>query len=85
MEAELFITFPDQSSSFTYGVEYGRLLAKMERGDETVDNNRFPVRIENIPLIKRTCQKMGYTAVFGAEYFGEWADFLAIKQRISEN
>jgi len=30
------ISFPDQSKAFTYGVEYGRILEKMERGDEVV-------------------------------------------------
>lgn len=30
----LLIKFPDQSQSFTYGVEFGRLLEKIERGDE---------------------------------------------------
>lgn len=30
----MILKFPDQSESFTYGVEYGRLLEKIERGDE---------------------------------------------------
>ncbi len=41
----LLISFPDQSQSFTYGVEFGRLLERIERGDEYIENNGFPVRV----------------------------------------
>ena len=77
---KLLIRFPDQSTSFTYGVEYGRLLEKIERGDKIVMNNGFPVRIENIDLLKETCQKFGYVPLFGKKYFNEWIEFTGIKE-----
>lgn len=82
---ELFIKFPDQSQSFTIGVEYGRLYGRMEKGDEVVTNDGFPIRIENKELLKNTCEKYGYTCSFGLEYFGEWIEFTAIKITNSEN
>jgi hypothetical protein len=62
---DILLSFPDQSASFTYGVEYGRLLEKIERGDDVVQNNGFPVRVENAELLKETCSKYGYIATFG--------------------
>jgi len=75
----LLIKFPDSSTSFTYGVEFGRLLEKIERGDELIMNNGFPIRIENIDLLKETCLKFGYISIFGRKYFNEWIDFISIK------
>ena len=40
---------------------------------------RFPVRIENKKVIQKTCFSFGYTPVFGEESFGEWIEFLGIK------
>lgn len=77
--SELFISFPDQSKAFTYGVEYGRLLEKMERGDELVKNNGFPVRVENQELIANTCRKFGYNAMFSECEIEGWVNFKAIK------
>lgn len=77
---KLLIRFPDQSSSFCYGVEYGRLLEKIERGDKFIINNGFPVRIENVELLKDTCLKFGYTPIFGKKYYNEWIEFLGIKE-----
>jgi len=79
------IRFPDQSESFAYGVEYGRLLQKMEQGDEVVMNNGFPVRVENKALIENTCRILGYTPVFGETHFDEWVEFIGIKKNSSEN
>jgi hypothetical protein len=42
---KILINFPDPSKSFTYGVEFGRLLEKIERGDEVIKNNGFPVKV----------------------------------------
>ncbi|MDD4922621.1 MAG: hypothetical protein PHS30_09130 [Bacteroidales bacterium] len=82
----LLIRFSDQSPSFTYGVEFGRLLEKIERGDEIVMNNGFPVRIENVDLLKETCVKFGYIPLFGKTYFNEWIEFTGFKQSfISSN
>ena len=81
---ELIIKFYDQSESFTYGVEFGRLLEKIERGDEVIKNNGFPVRMENIELLKDTCKQYNYIAVVGESVNG-WVDFLGIKKTISEN
>ncbi|EFK36833.1 Uncharacterised protein [Chryseobacterium gleum] len=82
---ELFIKFPDQSQSFTAGVEYGRLFGRIEKGDPVVTNDGFPVRIENKELLQNTCTKYGYTYNFGVEYYGEWIEFTAIKITNSEN
>jgi hypothetical protein len=81
---KLIIRFPDQSTSFTYGVEFGRLLEKMERGDDVIMNNGFPVRKENIQLIKDSCIQYGYVPLFGKEYYDEWIEFTGVKQ-ISNN
>lgn len=81
---EPFISFPDQSSNFTYGCEYGRLLQKMEQGDKEISNNGLPIRIENKPLIETTCKKLGYTPIFGNEWFG-WIGFIAIKNLSTDN
>lgn len=85
MTKHLFISFPDQSQSFTYGVEYGRILEKIERGDDVVMNNGFPVRIENKELIIATCNQFGYIPTFGKEYYDEWIEFLAIKKKSNDN
>ncbi|WNI34740.1 hypothetical protein [Chryseobacterium sp. SG20098] len=82
---ELFIKFPDQSQSFSAGVEYGRLYGRIEKGDPVVTNDGFPVRIENKELLQNTCTKYGYTCNFGAEYYGEWIEFTAIKTTNSKN
>jgi len=76
----LLVKFPDQSQSFSYGVEYGRILEKIERGDKIVMNNGFPVRIENVQLIKDTCSKYNYIPMFGNTYYNEWIEFIGIKQ-----
>ena len=80
MSMKLAISFPDQSTSFCYGVEYGRLLEKIERGDKIILNNGFPVRIENVELLKDTCLKFGYTPIFGRTYYNEWIEFTGIKE-----
>lgn len=82
---ELFIKFPDQSQSFTAGVEYGRLYDRMSKGIEAVTNDGFPVRIENKELLKTTADKFGYICSFGIEHFGEWIEFTAIKKTNSNN
>lgn len=82
---DLLITFPDQSQSFAYGVEFGRLLEKIERGDEVIKNNGFPVRIENAGLLKSTCSMHGYISTFSEPYMNGWVDFLGIKKTISDN
>lgn len=85
MNNELLISFPDQSKSFTYGVEYGRLLERIERGDDIVMNNGFPIRMENVILLKTTCDRYGYIPTFGKIYYDEWVEFLAIKKKSTEN
>lgn len=76
---ELAISFTDQSKSFTLGVEFGRLLEKMERGDPFIRNNGFPVHKENIETIKAACAHHGYMATFGNEYH-EWVQFIAVRK-----
>ncbi len=79
------ISFPDQSKSFTYGVEFGRILQKIEQGDNFVMNNGFPIRIENKQLIEDTCRAHNYIPTFGKIYYGEWIEFLAIRKTTSDN
>lgn len=82
---DLLLKFPDQSESFTYGVEFGRLLEKIERGDEVIKNNAFPIRLENMDLLKKACEVHGYISLFGKIHFGEWIEFIAIRKQISDN
>lgn len=81
---ELLISFPDQSQSFTLGVEYGRILEKIEKGEEVVTNNGFSVRKENMELLIKTCNTFGYSCIFGTEYY-EWIEFTAFKITSSKN
>lgn len=82
---ELYIKFTDASPSFSHGVEFGRLLEKMERGDDSITNNGFPIRLENKELVKNACLKGGYIPVFGDTHFGEWIEFMGIKNQLSDN
>lgn len=81
----LLIKFPDQSESFTYGVEFGRLLEKIERGDNPIQNNGFQIRSENVQLLKNTCEQYGYVASFFHCEYGGWTNFIGIKKATSEN
>ncbi len=78
--SKLVIKFTDQSPSFTYGVEFGRLLEKMERGDNVVMNNGFPVRYENIDTIKLACEEYGYVALLNNKLHDGWVGFVALKK-----
>jgi len=80
----ILIKFTDQSQSFTYGVEFGRILEKIERGDDVIMNNGFPIRVENISVIKEACKIHGYTPLFGKKSFNEWISFIGIK-KINKN
>lgn len=81
----LILKFPDASQSFAHGVEFGRLLEKMQNSENSICNCGFPVRIENKELIENACKYYGYVAVFGKEYFSEWIDFIGIKKTMTEN
>lgn len=81
----ILISFPDQSKSFTYGVEFGRLLEKIERGDEVIKNNGFPIRIENLEILKKMLPINNYIGIFGEPYMDGWVDFLGIKNKCSDN
>jgi hypothetical protein len=85
MESKLLIKFPDSSKSFCYGVEYGRILEQMEKGNLTVDNHGFPVRLENKELIEESCKTFGYTPSFGRTYYGECIEFVGIKNQTLNN
>lgn len=79
------ISFPDQSASFTYGVEYGRILQQLQQGNNVVDNHGFPVRLENKVLIENTCKEFGYIPTFGKVHFDEWIDFMGLKKSNNDN
>ena len=81
----LLLSFPDSSKSFAYGVEFGRLLQKIQDGKEVIENDGFPVRVENIDVLKNTCKTYGYIPAFGNEYWGEWVEFIGIKKSTSNN
>lgn len=83
--SSLLISFPDQSESFTHGVEYGRILQQMQQGDNAISNSGFPVRLENKILIENTCREYGYIPTFGKEHYGEWVEFLGIKKIGNDN
>lgn len=85
MKKELVIRFPDQSYSFVHGAEYGRIWAKMERGDSHVDNCGFPVHLENVDLLRASCKQDGYIPFFGKEYFNTYVEFIGIKNTINLN
>ena len=84
MKTKLSIPFTDQSPSFTYGVEFGRILQKIEQGDLNIDNNGFSIRVENKELIQSTCEYYKYIPVFGRESSG-WIEFMGIKDLSSNN
>lgn len=80
---DLLIRFTDQSNSFTYGVEYGRILEKIERGDVEVSNNKFPVRVENKDVLISTCNAYGFNPIFNNCEAEGWVYFKAIKQSLN--
>lgn len=82
---KLLIKFPDASQSFCNGVEFGRLLQKMENGEDAIHNCKFPIRIENKLVIENACAEYGYIPIFGEIYFDEWIDFIAVRKVSTEN
>lgn len=76
---KLNISFTDQTESFVLGCEYGRILERLEKGIEIVENNGFPVHIKNKQTIIQSCNHFGYTPIFGNEHFGTYIEFRAIK------
>lgn len=82
---ELLISFPDSSQSFAYGVEFGRLLQKIQDGKEVIENEGFPVRIENMEVLKNACEAYNYIPIFGQQHYGEWIEFMGIKKTFSDN
>lgn len=81
----LLLSFPDQSASFAHGVEFGRLLEKIERGDEVVQNNGFPVRVENVKLLYDTCNKCGYIPTFADCSVEGWVNFMGMRKTTTDN
>lgn len=82
---ELILKFTDPSQSFCNGVEVGRILEKMQKGDDNVMNNGFPVNLENKAVLESACNWYGYTPFFGATYYDEWIEFIGIKKSFSIN
>lgn len=78
MKSALIVAFSDPSTSFVHGVEFGRILARMENGDAVVENQGFPIHPENADVLRQSCQAYGYIPTFGIEKDG-WQDFKAIK------
>ncbi|WP_117172125.1 hypothetical protein [Mariniflexile rhizosphaerae] len=76
---KLILKFTEENNNFSHGVEFGRIFHKLENGYKKIDNNGFPIRIENKELIKNACLKYDYTPLFGEIYYEEWIEFMAIK------
>lgn len=75
----LIIRFSDQSTSFTNGVELGRILQQAQDGKETLSNSGFPVHVENTDVISDTCKHHGYVACFGNCDIDGWTYFIGLK------
>jgi len=78
MKSHLIVAFTDSSASFTNGVEFGRMLARMENGDTVVENQGFPIHPENADVLRQACATYGYVPSFGLVRDG-WQDFRAVK------
>lgn len=85
MNTEIFIKFENQSQDFCLGVEYGRILQKIQDNNDFVTNDGFPIRLENVKVIKTTCEKYNYIPFFGMKYYNEWIDFIAFKNNNLNN
>lgn len=64
-EMSMLFSFPDQSESFCYGFEAGKLWAAMDTyGEATIDrgfNEGLPIRHENLLLVQRMAAVRNYT------------------------
>lgn len=85
LQMTIMVQFSNQQPAYAHGVEYGRLLERMERGDLIISNNGFPVRVENVDNLRNTCEKYGYIASFGMVHYNEWVDFTGVKKVASAN
>ncbi len=85
MGNELIIRFTDQSQSFANGVEFGRLLQKMEQGDECIQNMGFPVQCSNKNVLIQACNQYGYIPIFSQPILDEWVNFIGVKKTTSDN
>jgi len=77
----LIISFKDQEANFTHGVELGRILNKIQNGESPVENNGFPVRVENRNVLTATCRHYNYTPIFSDCSVEGWVNFIAIKNQ----
>ena len=80
---ELLIKFKDQLNSFTIGCEYGRLLERFKKKTKIIENNGFPIHLENKDVMISTCNIFGYTPIFGEIFYDEWIEFKAIKNNLN--
>lgn len=69
MEHALIVSFPDQSTSFTYGFEAGMIWARMEARVPAIEAT---VRAENGPVLRRMAAALGYDIAFAASEMMEW-------------
>lgn len=80
---KLLIRFTDQSESYTHGVEFGRILAKMEMGVNLVSNSGFPIREENKLVVIDACNSYDYIPKFANSEVEGWIYFTATKKEIA--
>jgi len=73
----LTIRFDDQSISYAHGVEFGRMLAKMESKMPVVSNGLFPVREENLNVLISACKEYGYEYSQTRSLVDGWIEFVA--------
>lgn len=71
--------FSDQSESFINGIEYGRILQKMQDGLPIVDNDGIPIHEQNYDIIRRAAEYYGYNASFQKLAIDGWIGFKATK------
>ncbi len=72
---KLLISFNDCPEDFVQGTEFGRIFEKIERGDDEVCNNGFPVRLQNQELIHQACKVYDYTSQFSECTTKGWVNF----------
>lgn len=82
---KLLISLSEKSEDYIHGMELGRLMEKMERGDECVLNNGFPIRNENVAAAKKISIANGYTPIVGDEDYSGWTEFMAIRNTATKN
>lgn len=81
---EPFISFPDNSESFTLGFEAGMIYQQMV-AEIPVINCKVPIHTKNLKVIDDMSLKMGYLPSFWKSSDEEWTNFSCIKLTGTDN